>query len=217
MHVSNELAPFGQSFTMHTRQGKPYSEIVHTAKEIGADLVLVGTHGHGGFMASWMGSTAFRVVSSCNCPVISVPESAKNSDFTSILVPLDSTPETRQKMSYASLIAQTCGSTCHLLCVTADKGQDALHHLKVYGHQACEYLDTKKIPWTLDIRSGVKVADACMDRAREMNCGMILMMKETESAGIFMGTVAQQLVNHAEVPVMAIPNQHVEGVGVSGY
>lgn len=212
-HVAREIAPFGLSFDMHVRQGKPFNEIVRTSKEIGADLVLIGTHGHSGFMANWIGSTAFRVVSSCECPVITVPESAKGKSFAHILVPMDSTPETRQKLSYASLIAHTCDSTCHVLGVSSDKDQDTQNHLHVYARQAADYLDTQKIRWTSEVMAGVKVADACMSKAEEKGCGMILMMKETESAGLFMGTVAQQLVNHASVPVMAIPNIHVEGSG----
>lgn len=212
-HVAREIAPSGLSFQMYIRQGKPYAEIVKVSKEIGADLVLIGTHGHSGFMASWIGTTAFRVVSSCECPVITVPESAKGKSFTDILVPLDSTPETRQKLSYASLIARTCHSTCHILGVSSDKDQDTQNHLHVYSRQASEYLDKQQLKWTSEVMAGVKVADACMTKAEEKGCGMILMMKETESAGIFMGTVAQQLVNHASVPVMAIPNAHMEGAG----
>lgn len=216
-HANSELSGTGVSFSFHVRVGRPYAEIVSVAKEIGADLILMGAHGHHGFMANFIGSTALRVVGMSKCPVIIIPESAAAGNFKDIIVPFDNTPETRQKWSYAAAISSLFGSNCHILGVTADRGSEAAGHVNIYANQAADYFNARKVNWTMEVLSGVKVSQTCIDKAKEKGAGLILMMNETEGAGLFLDRVAQHLVNNSPVPVMAIPNMHIEGTGGSGY
>lgn len=50
--------------------GNPASGIVELAKEEGADLIVLGTHGRTGFTRLVMGSTAEAVVRRASCPVL---------------------------------------------------------------------------------------------------------------------------------------------------
>jgi nucleotide-binding universal stress UspA family protein len=50
----------------------PAMTIVQYAKESGADLILIGTHGRGGVAHLLMGSVAERVVRLAPCPVLTV-------------------------------------------------------------------------------------------------------------------------------------------------
>jgi universal stress protein A len=54
------------------RIGNPYDEIVSAAKEIRADLIVIGSHGHTGLERFLVGSTAERVVQYAPCPVLVV-------------------------------------------------------------------------------------------------------------------------------------------------
>ena len=53
-------------------QGTAYDQIVAKAKEIGADLIVMGTHGRRGVNHLFMGSVAERVVRTAPCPVLTV-------------------------------------------------------------------------------------------------------------------------------------------------
>jgi nucleotide-binding universal stress UspA family protein len=53
-------------------QGKADQEIVAQAKQTGADLIVMGTHGRRGFSHAFMGSVAERVVRTASCPVLTV-------------------------------------------------------------------------------------------------------------------------------------------------
>jgi nucleotide-binding universal stress UspA family protein len=59
-------------FFVHTRIGKPAGEILDLAHELGADLVLIGTHGFTGIERMLMGSVAEHVVREAGCPVLVV-------------------------------------------------------------------------------------------------------------------------------------------------
>ncbi len=56
------------------KEGIPSLEIVRTAKEIGADLIVLGTHGRKGLSHVVMGSVAERVSREASCPVFIVRE-----------------------------------------------------------------------------------------------------------------------------------------------
>jgi nucleotide-binding universal stress UspA family protein len=52
--------------------GNPHQEIVRTANEEAADLIVLGTHGRRGFQRFLLGSVAERVVRSASMPVLTV-------------------------------------------------------------------------------------------------------------------------------------------------
>jgi nucleotide-binding universal stress UspA family protein len=56
-----------------TLTGRAAPEIVAYAKEVGADMIVMGTHGRGGFEHALLGSVAERVVHHSPCPVLVIP------------------------------------------------------------------------------------------------------------------------------------------------
>lgn len=57
----------------------PRTQILETAKEIGADLIIMGTHGRTGITHLVLGSVAERVVRASPVPVLTVGDSAARS------------------------------------------------------------------------------------------------------------------------------------------
>ncbi len=55
------------------RMGHAYSEIGDTAKAMGADLIVIATHGFTGLKQVLLGSTTERVIRHAPCPVLTVP------------------------------------------------------------------------------------------------------------------------------------------------
>jgi nucleotide-binding universal stress UspA family protein len=66
-HGSPDLA-----IRKHVAEGRPSAEIVQLAEEEGADLIVLGTQGHGRLHRFLFGSVAERVVRSAPCPVLTV-------------------------------------------------------------------------------------------------------------------------------------------------
>jgi nucleotide-binding universal stress UspA family protein len=61
-------------------RGVPFVEIIKTAKNKNADLIVIGTHGRTGIDHMLFGSTAEKVVRKAPCPVLTVRIAGK--DFT---------------------------------------------------------------------------------------------------------------------------------------
>lgn len=55
------------------REGSVVPQILRTADELRADLIVMTTQGHHGFLDALRGSTTERIVRGANCPVLAVP------------------------------------------------------------------------------------------------------------------------------------------------
>jgi nucleotide-binding universal stress UspA family protein len=58
-------------------EGSAATEIVQRARDLAADLIVIGTHGRRGLAHALLGSVAERVVQRAPCPVLTVPFSKK--------------------------------------------------------------------------------------------------------------------------------------------
>ena len=54
------------------RHGSAFEGIVHEAKAVSADLIVMGTHGRKGVSHLMLGSVAERVIRGAHCPVLAV-------------------------------------------------------------------------------------------------------------------------------------------------
>jgi nucleotide-binding universal stress UspA family protein len=63
----------GVDCTFKSVDGKPAEEIVRRAREIGAELIVLGTHGRSGLAHALFGSVAEQVVRRADRPVVMVP------------------------------------------------------------------------------------------------------------------------------------------------
>jgi nucleotide-binding universal stress UspA family protein len=60
--------------TISLRKGTPHLEITEAARELGADLIIISTHGRKGLSRRVFGSTTEKVVRYAPCPVLIVRE-----------------------------------------------------------------------------------------------------------------------------------------------
>jgi nucleotide-binding universal stress UspA family protein len=64
-------------------EGTPFQTIIDTAKDKGADLIVMGTHGRTGLTHALMGSMAEKVVRLAPCPVLMTRGTTDTSDASS--------------------------------------------------------------------------------------------------------------------------------------
>jgi nucleotide-binding universal stress UspA family protein len=66
--------------TTEVLTGRPVAGIVETAKARNADLIVMGTHGRGGFAHFMLGSVAERVLRTAQCPVLTIRDNSRVAD-----------------------------------------------------------------------------------------------------------------------------------------
>jgi universal stress protein A len=72
--IADQMRAKGLEAEPILRPGNPYEEIVNVAKEIGVDLIVIGSHGFAGLGRLLLGSTADRVLQYAPCPVLVVKD-----------------------------------------------------------------------------------------------------------------------------------------------
>lgn len=70
--VAGLLASEGNEAARRLHSGKPFQGILDAAAETGADLIVLGSHGHGGLRHAVIGSTVEQVIGRAACPVLVV-------------------------------------------------------------------------------------------------------------------------------------------------
>lgn len=89
--------------------GPPARQILAQAKSLAPDLIVIGTHGHGGFQHLVLGSVAEKVLRQAACPVLTVPPRSRATStlpFERILCPIDFSDSSRSALDFALSLAR---------------------------------------------------------------------------------------------------------------
>jgi len=194
----------GVHVNQRTEMGKIYKSITSVAEEMDIDLIIMGTHGISGFQEFLIGSNTYRVVMSAPCPVISVQTHAKKIGFKNIVLPIDNSPASRQKVKHAVEIAKHYNSVVHIAGMVTMNDIDMQRRFDVKIHQVKDYLDEHEIAYSVKMFKGENTASITMDFATQVDADLIIMMTDQEGGGLFIGNFAQQIINHSKIPVMSI-------------
>jgi nucleotide-binding universal stress UspA family protein len=189
-----------------TRKGKVYIEVAQQAKSVNADLIIAGTHGISGFEEFWIGSNAYRIVTNAPCPVITLRHDFKGGDIHKIVIPIDSSQETRQKIPVASQVATLFNSEIHVLSLYSTSLKSVQKRVDNYAKHVTDYFAERKIKYVAVKRESDNITRTTIDYAEEVGADLIAIMteQETTTANLFLGPYAQQMVNHSPVPVLSM-------------
>lgn len=193
--------------TYKVREGKVYKEIVSEAEEINANLIAVGTHGASGFEEFWIGSNANKIVSATTKPIITIRGGIDISrPLKKIVLPLDSTVETRQKLPFTCELAKICGAEIYVLSVYSTKVSQIRYRIDTYTDQVIEYLEEEGVKYTRDAIEADNLTKSTIGYAERIEANLISIMTEQErtTTNLWLGPYAQQMVNHAPFPVLSI-------------
>jgi nucleotide-binding universal stress UspA family protein len=189
------------------KEGKVYHEIVDEADKKEIFLVMAGTHGSSGFEEFWMGSNANRIVSAIKKPVITIRGGVSiNRHLEKIILPLDSTPETRQKVPFTAYMARIFDAEVHVLRVYTSSVKAVIRKVDSYAEQVVKHLEEDNIKYVLESVEADNISDSTIEYALRVNANLISIMteQETSAKNLLLGPYAQQMVNHSPIPVLSI-------------
>jgi nucleotide-binding universal stress UspA family protein len=199
--------------TFTIRKGKVYKEIAKLAKEKDADLILVGTHGTSGYDPFWIGSNANKLISIAHCPVITIRLGVDiKRDLKKIVLPLDDTRETRQKVAITTDIAQFFGAEVHILGIYTSSVDHYRNLIDSYCNQVVKHFVKHRVKYVVEKIEASNVTKATIDYAMKVDANLVTIMTEqtTSAMNLWLGPFAQQMVNQSPIPVLSVhPNEHL--------
>jgi nucleotide-binding universal stress UspA family protein len=193
------------------KEGKIFKEIADLADKYEDVLTVLSTHGASGFEELFIGGNAYKITSHSRNPVITIRRSKMPSNINNIVLPLDNTVETREKVPYTVELAKVFGSKIHLLTVRLSDSKSIEKKLHQYARQVASYLDHHNIPYTVEHLHGSNPTDLTLDFARSVDADLISIMTEQEisASNFLLGNFAHQMINKASIPVLSFPNYHL--------
>ncbi|MEI8201477.1 MAG: universal stress protein [Bacteroidota bacterium] len=198
--VSNKLS-------YKIREGKVYKEVVTEAKEKNAFLIVTGTHGSSGFEEIFIGSNANRIIASSQCPIITIRGGVNvKKPLTGIVLPMDSSDLTRQKVPFTLELAKFYHAEIFILGVISSKIKALAKRTEVYVSQVEKSLYSKNIKHQVEIIRSDNPTEDIIKHCQKVEANLISIMTEQEksSYSFILGTYAQQLVNRSPYPVLSI-------------
>jgi nucleotide-binding universal stress UspA family protein len=216
-------------------RGSPAPELVKYADSLDDPLIVMCSHGHGGFRRMVAGSVMARVVHAVSCPVLvaraaDVEEQVRQvGKVDSVLIPLDGSEFAEHALQAAlHLFPQ---AELRLLRVpemmtypttmygsasydTVDLYMDSVREAaQEYLTEKAEELSARGHNVTWEVRDGMS-AEAITTAASEHGVDVIAMSSHgrTGFRRFVMGSVAERVLNEAPVPVLMIGPEEREDV-----
>jgi nucleotide-binding universal stress UspA family protein len=205
--AENVKAKHGVEVNTIARVGNIFDDIGDVAAEIGAKLIIMGTHGVKGIQ-HLTGSNAIKVITNSNVPFIVVQEKSITDGYQKIVLPMDMTKETKQKLASTAYLAKYFGSKVY---VFAPKEDDEFLSNAVNRNVAFakKYLEEQNIPYEIVISEEKgNFSKLTIRFAASINADLIAIVNDPEVAGLpeFLGASDEQhiLTNDPQIPVLCV-------------
>jgi len=212
-------------------RGEVVAGIAARARAIGADLIIMTSHGRTGLSRAWLGSVADGVIRSAPAQVLMLRPTKERAMpapcglYRRILVPLDGSPEAREILRPAATLAQCTNARIVLVrvvrpapMITSDASLALLYPLLLRDEVATTSLVDKAreelaelarqlAARGIDVEHDVVVAEhvavAVLDFARARGADLIAMSTTGRGTSrLVIGSLADKIVRGTELPVL---------------
>ncbi len=194
-------------------KGNIVDKILQKAHELDIELLVMGTTGSGDIRKKIIGSNTLRVIKEASFPVLSIKNIIPPRTYKKIVLPLDLTKQTTKKIKYAVKFAKFFGASIHLISVVTSDNyiiNDTLIFKLEQTRRKIEAEDIKcetKIEY--ESNSTTKVAHKILNYCYDISADLIMIMTQQETGikKFFLGSLASEIVNKAQLPVLSINPQ----------
>ncbi len=199
--------PEGPVYRKMIKVGRASAKIIEAAIELDANCIVMGTNGASGVQELLSGSNTSRVIKHAPCPVISLRDPLEEVNFNKILLPIDLSRETGEKLKLGIEFAQNFNAELVLLTILDSNDEDSKARLNKRLKMALEAIRKHKVPVesTTLVKKG-DISNLVIDYAEECGADLIAIMTQQELAfrETLLGSNASHVVNHSSIPVLSI-------------
>lgn len=188
------------------KHGKVHQEIVNQAESRKDSMIVTSTHGVSGFDGFFMGSNATKIISLSEKPIVTINTGNCPKSIKKIILPLDHSIETRQKVPVTIEFAKIFKAEIHVVAIYTSKDEDIKKKVDSYSNQVCKLLTTAKIAFKTKALNGSKVTDLLLKYADSANADLISIMSEQQVgiSSLLLGSVAETILLKSRIPVLTI-------------
>lgn len=195
------------NFAVYVEFGKLNDVVLQTATQLNIDCIVMGTNAGDVFKKKIIGSNALKIVNEAKIPVITLKVGSELQDISTIILPLDLSKETREKVPIAIKMAKLLEAKIKVVSLISTNDEFIFKNIQNQGYQTLDFIKQRGIECTLDIikyegNSRQKVISEYLTNNRGL--AIITTNQQSEIIDFFIGSFASDLIQIAPVPVMSI-------------
>lgn len=198
----------GLKVSYRIEEGKVYDMIIEVANEINARFIVMGKNDADDGIKKYLGSNATHIIRESKCPVITVKGQEHKLGYKNIVVPLDLTKTTREKVFNAISLGLHYNSTIWLVSVLS--GGISLRQSRIFTRmkKAQKTIQDNGVPCNVKLFKKTKTSDydVVLKYALDIDADLIMIMTHQESGfkDHYIGKFAHEIINGSEIPVMTV-------------
>jgi len=190
------------------KQGKVYQMIIETAKEISANLIIMGRTDSMDMVKNFLGTNTMHLVRESAIPVITLKKPAKEACCRHILLPLDLTKQTKKQVSRAIKEAKVLQASITIITVLNEDMVSLKLRFSTRLREIADIINSFgiKCDYKLIIDSNPLWSKLLNKLSKETGADMVMIMTQQELnfTEYFIGSTAQEIIDNSDLPVLSL-------------
>lgn len=198
--VENNLSSIGINYSLK-ESDYVVAAILDEAKEVQADIIVMGTKGASGLKEIFFGSVASKVMEGAACPVFVVPDSAVYRGIERIGLTLEYKPGELEMIEKALTITRRMGGHLHCLHVDVFDPDNLKSRLLEYKEAFQHEADIRfHVHAELDVEKGI------LEFMKFNQIDVVVMRVHHQSLiqELFSYSIARRVAYHTDIPLLAL-------------
>ena len=196
--------PYLQGITVHEKVQfhAAFEGIMETSKECDCDLIIMGSKGANGFQEMFVGSNTEKVVRTSEIPVLVIKNDHPDFRVRNFVFATDFDEEARKILPQVTRFARFFESKLHLVYINTASNfrssEDAEQQMTEFMKD-CDFDN-----YTLNVFNDRTVESGILNFAKKLDSNLVGIGTHGRSgiAHFFNGSISEDLVNHANRPVI---------------
>lgn len=212
--ASNTRSESGLEVDIINLKGDVYELTDEKAEELGCGLIVVGLDTQVRFRSFLGGTNVSKFIKKAPCPIITIRSADNRNDCKNILMPIDLSIESREKVGTVVQLAKYYGASVKVVSVFSPNDEKYENSLLPYLNQVKKFIKDKGINCSNKSIPATNVAEAIIKYANDNECDLIVQMskKDTSLGEMFGPPVSLKIVEMSNVPVLSVPPVKRESV-----
>jgi nucleotide-binding universal stress UspA family protein len=197
----------GVTVKCEMRLGNPFHGMRTVITEHKVDLVVMGTSGRTKFEEMIVGSNTEKVVRYAKCPVLTVHEQPSGKDFVNIVYATSLNQNEKEFAQVVKNAQEMYNAKIHLVRINTPINFQPDHEVKRVMKDFA--IKLKLQDYTMNIYNDRSEEEGILHFAASINADLIAMATHgrTGFAHVLVGSIAEDVVNHAKRPVLTYVTQ----------
>lgn len=183
-------------------KGDVYEHTDKKAAELGSGLIVVGLDTQARFRNFFGGNNLSKFIDNAPCPIITIRSADNRNECKNILIPIDLSPESREKVGPVVQLAKYYKAAVKVVSVFPPNDEKYENELLPYINQVKRFIKESGIACTNKSIPSNNMAEAVVEYANNNEIDLIVQMNKKD--GLFGVSDSHKIVEMSKIPVMSI-------------